>query len=320
MELLKTLYSIYSPSAGEKKMKRFIKRWIYNNIPEAEIKTDTKGNIYVTKGKAENYPCIVAHLDQVQKTHSKDFVCVESEDVIFGYSPKNRRQEGLGADDKNGIWIALKCLQKYNTLKAAFFVEEEIGCRGSAASDIAFFTDCRFIIQCDRRGNKDLITSISFTELCSDEFISATGHETFGYTPADGLMTDVLELKESGVEVSCINLSCGYYQPHSDEEFTDKRDLLNCQRFVEHIIENCTAVYPHKLKNYYSSRSRHWDKLEELYMITEDILSSCPDVTAEEIKEYYGCYFSGLRLEDYQNILDEVRELNESIDDKKHTA
>ena len=82
MELLKTLYSIYSPSTGEKKMRRFIKRWIYNNIPQVEVATDAKGNIYVTKGIAENYPCIVSHIDQVQKTHSRDFVCIESEDVI----------------------------------------------------------------------------------------------------------------------------------------------------------------------------------------------------------------------------------------------
>ena len=200
MELLKTLYSIYSPSTGEKKMRRFIKRWIYNNIPEAEVTTDAKGNIYVAKGNSNSFPCIVSHLDQVQKTHSKDFVCIESEDVIFGYSPKNHRQEGLGADDKNGIWIALKALLKYPVMKAAFFVEEEIGCRGSAQANIAFFTDCRFVIQCDRRGNNDLITSISFTELCSKEFIEATGYENFGYKPEDGMMTDVLELKERGIE------------------------------------------------------------------------------------------------------------------------
>ena len=195
MELLKTLYSIYSPSTGEKKKRRFIKRWIYNNIPEAEVTTDAKGN-------SNSFPCIVSHLDQVQKTHSKDFVCIESEDVIFGYSSKNHRQEGLGADDKNGIWIALNALLKYPVMKAAFFVEEESGCRGSAQADLEFFTNCRFVIQCDRRGNNDLITSISFTELCSKEFIEATGYENFGYKPEDGMMTDVLELKERGIEVS----------------------------------------------------------------------------------------------------------------------
>lgn len=319
MELLKTLYSIYSPSTGEKKMRRFIKRWIYNNIPQAEVTTDVKGNIYITKGKAENYPCIVAHLDQVQKTHSRDFVCVESEDVIFGYSPKNHRQEGLGADDKNGIWIALKCLHKYDHMKAAFFVEEEIGCRGSAQADITFFTDCRFVIQCDRRGNKDLITSISFTELCSEEFVKAIDHQLFGYKTEDGLMTDVLELKERGVEVSCINMSCGYYKPHTDEEFTDKNDLLNCQKFVEHIIENCTEVYHHKYEGY-SYGNLYWDEMEELYMIAEDVLRCNPDITDEELKEWYGYYFTKLSVDDYQNILDEVRELNESIDDEKYTA
>ena len=210
MELLKTLYSIYSPSTGEKKMRRFIKRWIMNNVSNTQITTDLKGNIYVSKGMSESYPCIVSHIDQVQKTHSRDFVCIESEDVIFGYSPKNHRQEGLGADDKNGIWIALKCLQKYPVMKAAFFVEEEIGCRGSAQADLEFFTNCRYVVQCDRRGNNDLITSISFTELCSKEFIEATGYENFGYKTEDGMMTDVLELKEMITEhVKCTNSKNG---------------------------------------------------------------------------------------------------------------
>lgn len=319
MELLKTLYSIYSPSTGEKKMRRFIKRWIYNNIPQAEVTTDAKGNIYVIKGNAENYPCIVSHIDQVQKTHSKDFVCIESEDVIFGYSPKNHRQEGLGADDKNGIWIALKCLQKYPVMKAAFFVEEEIGCRGSAQADLEFFTDCRYVVQCDRRGNNDLITSISFTELCSKEFVEATRHEMFGYIPTDGMMTDVLELKERGIELSCINMSCGYYKPHTEQEFTDKNDLLNCQKFVEHIIENCTEVYPHKPEGCYYG-NRYWEEIEELYMIAEDVLRNNPEVTGEDLKDWYGYYFTKLDDCDYQNILDEVRDMNDIIDEEKQTA
>ena len=318
MELLKTLYSIYSPSGNEKKMRRFIKRWIMNNVSNTQITTDLKGNIYVIKGNAENYPCIVSHIDQVQKIHSRDFVCIESEDVIFGYSPKNHRQEGLGADDKNGIWIALKCLQKYPVMKAAFFVEEEIGCRGSAQADLEFFTNCRYVVQCDRRGDNDLITSISFTELCSEEFVKAIDHQQFGYKTEDGLMTDVLELKERGVEVSCINMSCGYYKPHTDEEFTDKNDLLNCQKFVENIIENCAAVYPHKCEGY-SYGNLYWEEQGELYLLADELLSCNPDLTAEELKEWYGYYFGRLDIEDFQNILDEVRELNKD-DNEKYTA
>ena len=79
----------------------------------------------------------------------------------------NRRLEGLGADDKNGIWIALKCLEQFPVLKIAFFKEEEIGCGGSSVADMSFFKDCRYCIQADRKGSSDLITSIGVTDLCS---------------------------------------------------------------------------------------------------------------------------------------------------------
>ena len=84
-------------------MKRFVRRYVKKHIPGVKIETDRKGNLYLIKGVAETYPCIVAHLDQVQREHSKDFIPVETKELIFGYSPRNRKQEGLGADDKNGM-------------------------------------------------------------------------------------------------------------------------------------------------------------------------------------------------------------------------
>ena len=154
MELLKKLYKVYSPSGKERTMIKFI--WNYTKrITGTKVETDAAGNLYITKGEAESYPCIVAHLDQVQRLHSKDFTTVETGEIIFGYSSRNKRLEGLGADDKNGIWIALKCLRKYDSLKLAFFVSEEVGCVGSGKAVMDFFNDCRFVIQPDRRGYLD---------------------------------------------------------------------------------------------------------------------------------------------------------------------
>ncbi|EFK60177.1 LOW QUALITY PROTEIN: hypothetical protein HMPREF9008_04860, partial [Parabacteroides sp. 20_3] len=42
--------------------------------------------------------------------------------------------------------------------------------------------------------------------------------------------------KRNGLEVSCVNLSCGYYEPHTDNEYTILADLCKCYRFVRHII------------------------------------------------------------------------------------
>ena len=313
--LLKQLYKIHSPSRNERAMKRFIRKYIRKHIPDAEIRTDQKGNLYIIKGMAETYPCIVAHLDQVQREHSQDFTPIETRELIFGYSPKNRKQEGLGADDKNGIWIALKYLEKYDTLKVVLFVEEETGCQGSNQADMDFFRDCRFVIQPDRRGYKDLITTIGWTDLCSDEFLKAVGYEKFGYQGTEGMMTDILTLKDRGLEVSCINLSCGYYEPHTDQEFTVKKDLLNCLKLVEHIIENCTEVYSH-IYNMYREHRRHRIFLEDEYEEAMDEIFEMLDMDdtlgIDDIEYMYGLYFPHLTREDFIQIYQDYHDLRQN--------
>lgn len=244
MELLKNLYSIHSMSGQENAMRNFIKKYVKQNIEGAVVRQD-HGNLYIVKGVSDTYPCVVAHLDQVQRNHSSDFFVFEADGKLFGFSGKNARQEGLGADDKNGIWVALKCLEHFDAIKVALFKEEEIGCGGSRIADMSFFKDCRFAIQADRRNGGDLITDIC-GQICSDEFLAdiseyATAH---GYKATSGLMTDVETLSDNGLGLSCINFSCGYYNPHTDEEFTDVEELYNCLGFAMDIIENCTGVYP----------------------------------------------------------------------------
>lgn len=303
MELLKQLYAIHAPSGRERNIRKFIKRYISDNIQNTDVCFDKLGNIYITKGTSETYPCIVAHLDQVQKMHSKDFRAVETQDIIFGYSSSNRRQEGLGADDKNGIWIALKSLIKNEILKVALFVGEEVGCVGSSAADLSFFNDCRFVIEPDRRGYNDLITEISWISLCSEKFLSDSLFEQFGYKRTEGLMTDIEILRERGLAISCVNLSCGYYEPHSDTEFTVKKDLLNCLDFVQHIIEQCTEVYTHEFQEipydrYYGGSTFMENEFFEMMM-------EHPDFTADDMWDVYQTNFPSLSREDFITLYEE---------------
>ena len=315
MELLKQLYKIHSPSGNERTMKNFIRRCVRKHIPGAKTRTDKMGNLYIIKGIAQTYPCIVAHLDQVQRNHSKDFIPTETKELIFGYSPRNRRQEGLGADDKNGIWIALRCLEKYGTLKVAFFIEEETGCRGSSQADMDFFRDCRFVIQPDRRGHQDLITTIGWTELCSDEFLKAIGYKQFGYQKTEGAMTDILALKENGLEISCINLSCGYYEPHTDNEFTVKADLLNCLYLIEHIIGTCTEVYSHADILGTGKRTGRSDwEYEEIVNEIYEMLEVDESLIVDDLVFMYGRYYPELRREDYERIYMDYHELKRMED------
>ena len=302
MELLKQLFSIHSKSGKEGKIRKFIWNWVRQTVPDAKIECDKPGNLYVTKGKSDTYPCIVAHMDQVQERHSKDFIAYEAEDIIIGFSPKHKEQQGLGADDKCGLWIALKCLQKFDCLKLAFFVGEEVGCKGSGLANMAFFDDCRFVIEPDRKGSEDLITQIGWTPLCSDDFLKDIGFKKFGYKETDGMMTDIEALKDHGLLLSCINVSCGYYKPHSNEEFVYKPALLNCFAFVEHIIKTCTQVYPHiDNTSYYERQNYYGDIYDDYYSEIYDLLSNDPSLSFGDIeamfKDWYGNKINKVELE-----------------------
>lgn len=292
MELLKSLYKVFSPSMSEKKMRKFIKDWIRRNVPDAVVSVDKTGNVYVTRGEGETYPCVVAHMDQVQDKHEKDFQTYILGGKIFGFSRSALLMRGLGADDKNGIWVALKCLQKFDVMKVAFFVGEEVGCVGSSAADMEFFADCRWVVQCDRRNGSDLITEASGTELCSDEFADVLLGAGFGYKKEHGMLTDVMTLKENGLAVSCVNMSCGYYRPHTDEEYTVQSELENCLAFVEWIIENVTDVYPHEhverkwgyggYGGWYPGWSKE-DEITEASEIVTEMLLENPDASEMEL-------------------------------------
>ena len=158
MELLKQLYAIHSPTGHEWPLICFIREYISEHVPEAEVKMDGWGNLYIKKGsplptspKGEEtgYPTLACHLDHVQTLHSADFCVKESilphgesgERGFYGWSEANQQREGLGADDKNGIWICLRCLEESPRLKVFMAVGEEKGCIGSNRARMDFFAD-----------------------------------------------------------------------------------------------------------------------------------------------------------------------------------
>lgn len=301
--LLKKLYAIHSPSGKEDKMIAFLFSYL-KSLPGVKLGKDNYGNLYAWKGESETYPCIVAHIDQVCGcSHPHDFRAIETRDIIFGYSAKVHSFCNLGADDKNGIIICLEALKKYDCMKAVFFKEEETGCRGSSHAEMKFFEDCRFVIQCDRRGNSDLIINIGCTDLCSEKFIQDIDPEKWGYKEETGMMTDVEALKERGLSISAINMSCGYYNPHTDEEITVKRDLEKCWKFVQHIIEDCTETYTHEIGEnggYYGFYDE-WEFEEEIH----SILQQDPTMTASDLYDMYQTNYPRLSLSDFERIVDE---------------
>ena len=224
-------------------MEDMIKSFILDYLSDVDmvIKTDDIGNLFITKGLAESYPCVAAHLDEIHSPCQREVVV--DEDVIYTVDRLWNRV-GCGADDKNGLWIIMNLLKIEPVLKAALFVQEErdgelAGCRGARACDLSFFDDVRYVIECDRKGSSDAVSiGKGETLLCDLDFIPQSILQKYGYEMVKGGKTDVVELKMRGLNIPVCNVSCGYYEAHKNSEYTKFSELQNCLLFVQEIIQN----------------------------------------------------------------------------------
>lgn len=240
MHLLTQLYSINSQSGHEDEIKCFVLR----NLSDLRlhIEEDAYGNILITKGISNGYPCVAAHLDEVHEPVARKVLADGNK--IYALDEHLQEQVGVGADDKNGVWIVMRLLQQVDVLKVALFVREEKGDyegyrHGSDDCDLAFFNDVKYVLQCDRKGASDLVTFNTKyqTRLCEDDFIPPEILRQFGFSPVEGGVTDVVHLKQRGLEIPCCNISCGYYNAHKPEEYALFNELQNSFSFVKKILE-----------------------------------------------------------------------------------
>lgn len=238
MQLLKELYAINSKSGNEKEIKDFILSYVSEMDLKIKSTEDEKGNLFFIKGKTNSYPCVVAHLDEVHLPAVRKII--DTYPILCAVNEKGERV-GIGADDKNGIWIALNLLKEVENIKVAFFVEEEkdgelAGCRGSKACELSWFNDVKYVIECDRKGNSDFVIQAKEIPLCNYDFIPLEILKKYSYWQTEGGNTDVAALKRRGLKQNCCNLSCGYYNAHTNEEYTNFDELKNCLNLVKEII------------------------------------------------------------------------------------
>jgi putative aminopeptidase FrvX len=252
------------------------------------------GCIYATKGNADLYTCVVSHMDTVH-TICEDLTPIGINGNITGFNAVTMEQTGIGGDDKVGIFIAIQCLESFDNIKAVFFRDEEVGCEGSYDPDHDFFNDCSFVLQCDRKGNSGFVTNAGGTELSSKQFQNDLKPilKQYGYKTVNGMMTDVMALKESDILCSMANIECGYYNPHTAQEYVNINDVQNCLNMVKKIITDMSGKdYPCKYqapkhKGYKSAKYDYfnrWDKIDSIE--GNDDFCTCDCCNEESKLEY----------------------------------
>ena len=232
------LLMVQTNSENEKLMVLYLDKELKNLKLPYQI--DAAGNILVTKGKAKTYPCVTSHMDTVHNfvDNFKVYTDINDKDILFAKNGKKR--VGIGGDDKCGVFVCLYLLKIIPEIKVVFFSREEVGCKGSTNINKKFFADCRYLIQLDRRGSKDFIQTYWGNKTVSHDFSSEIGliKKKYKYKNCVGTVTDVMKLWNNKVGVSCVNLSCGYYEPHTKNEYISISDLWHSAKFTKEIINN----------------------------------------------------------------------------------
>lgn len=258
-QLLKLLYAIHAPTYHEWRMIAFVREYVTTHIPDAKVQMDGWGNLYMVKGDASvGYPTLVCHMDQVQTMHSEDFEVRQDGDILYGWSEKNQQREGLGADDKNGIYICLRCLEECPCLKVFMAVGEEKGCIGTNHADMSFFHDSLFVLEPDCKGGKEIHVNLRGIPCASSDFVDALQAEQNGYTFTDGKSSDIFVLTLNTIGVSCANIPCGYHNPHKDDEYTLISELEHTLDYIKACINRLNHRFPHIYQSETQKQVARW--------------------------------------------------------------
>jgi len=181
---------------------------------------DWRGNVYVTKGVADTYPCVCAHTDTVHRPTK--VIILEERGKLFAMDWEGK-MVGCGGDDKAGIYLCLQMLEQLPALKAAFFVSEETGCHGSRNCSEEWFRDVGYVMEFDSPCDDILTFTCDGTQLfpVQGPFFEAAypqfqkfGAMNWQHHP----FTDVSVLKRK-FNFPCLNLPAGYFRMHRTEEY-----------------------------------------------------------------------------------------------------
>ena len=155
--------------------------------------------------------CLVAHCDTVFSCPPEEFFYDQEKSVLW--SP-----DGAGFDDRAGIFIILKILQKGYRPSLIFTNGEEMGCVGSFALTARYkkapFREIhkpKFMVQLDRMGKDDCV----FYDCVNKDFIKTIS--SFGFKVRKGSFSDISVLAPTW-GIAAVNLSVGYYDEHTTVE------------------------------------------------------------------------------------------------------
>lgn len=190
----------------------------------------------------DNRPLICCHTDSMKMTSAdakfkknsgSHPLSVFENDKGQIVAKRDNKKSVLGGDDGCGIFILLNLLENGEDISFAFFSNEEMGMYGSRLFPKERLATIPYCLVIDRMGNDNIICSKN--NYGSKEFEDALVEvgAQYGFHQQRGFCSDADSLREY---ISCANLSCGYYDAHSCNEYVIYDDVIKTFEYVTNII------------------------------------------------------------------------------------
>lgn len=203
-----------------------LKDYLVNKLSETHNQMVVGDGFVYAQGK---FPVLlVAHLDTVHDKLPSTFEYDMISDALS--SP-----EGIGGDDRCGVYMILDIIKRYNC-SVLFCEDEEIGCVGAekfAKTELVQNLTFNYIIEFDRKGNKDAV----FYNCDNPEFEEFITKEYF--KTAYGSFSDI-SVVAPVLKCAAVNLSCGYYNAHTKSEYVVVSEMKNSIRMACKILDRTT--------------------------------------------------------------------------------
>ena len=188
-----------------------------------------------------NIPVLLtAHMDTVHKELVKDYYEDIQTDKDGNTTHTISSPQGIGGDDRCGIYAILKIIESGYIPYVLFCEDEEIGGVGSnkfcKTKYITELSNLKFLIELDRANANDLV----FYSNANQDWIDWVEDET-NWKKSWGTFSDISHLSPA-CEISSVNLSCGYYKAHTVYEYVIMEELLETIEMTKHLLKASEKV------------------------------------------------------------------------------
>lgn len=190
---------------------------------------------------------LIAHLDTVHTTPPKQIFYDDDEKIMW--SP-----DGIGGDDRCGIYIICKILEEGYEPHILFLEDEEKGCIGAGKClQVLKAPKVRYMVEIDRRGSDDCV----FYSCDNPKFTEYI--ESFGFETAIGSCSDISKLSPEW-KIASVNVSAGYYNEHTKQEYISISDMEKTYARIMDMLDDTDNTYYEFIQKKYTYTNYQYGK------------------------------------------------------------